>query len=198
MAVQRRRGRYDGVHRLSLMRPLKLAGQVASVALVAALLGLLVWKVVQNDRTNVAISYTKGHRTKPIDFDLKRLDEPGKFKLSSLKGKVVVVNFWASWCEPCKSEAPRFQEAHKRYGDRVAFVGVDTADYSAGPGRFPDRYGVTYPNVRGPDRSVLGKYGGLPIPRTFVIAPNWQVTGYIFGEARSEELDNANQKALAA
>ena len=180
------------------MRNLKLAGQIASVGLVAALLALLVWKVVQSDRTNVAASYTKGHRTKPADFDLKRLNGSGSLKLSSLRGKVVVVNFWASWCDPCKSEAPRFQEAHKRYGDRVAFVGVDTADYSADAGRFLDRYGVTYPNVRDPDRSVLGKYGGLPIPRTFVIAPNWQVTGYIFGEARSEELDSAIQKALAA
>jgi cytochrome c biogenesis protein CcmG/thiol:disulfide interchange protein DsbE len=180
------------------MRGLKLAGQVASVALVAALLGLLVWKVVQNDRTNVASSYTKGHKTKPVDFDLKRLGAPGSLKLSSLKGKVVVVNFWASWCEPCKSEAPRFQAAHKRYGDRVVFVGVDTADYSADAGRFLDRYGVTYPNVRDPDRSVLGKYGGLPIPRTFVISPKWQVSGYIFGEARSEDLNSAIQKALAA
>jgi cytochrome c biogenesis protein CcmG/thiol:disulfide interchange protein DsbE len=180
------------------MRPLKLVGQVASVALVAALLGLLVWKVVQNDRTNVASSFTKGHRTKPVDFDLKRLDEPGKFKLSSLRGKVVVVNFWASWCEPCKSEAPRFQQAYRRYGNRVAFVGVDTADYSADAGRFLSRYGVTYPNVRDPDRTVLGKYGGLPIPRTFVISPKWQVTGYIFGEARSEDIDSAIQKALGA
>jgi cytochrome c biogenesis protein CcmG, thiol:disulfide interchange protein DsbE len=180
------------------MRVLKLAGQVASVALVAALLGLLLWKVVQNDRTNVASSITKGHKTKPVDFDLRRLGAPGSLKLSSLKGKVVVVNFWASWCEPCKSEAPRFQAAYQRYGDRVAFVGVDTADYSADAGRFLDRYGVTYPNVRDPDRSVLGKYGGLPIPRTFVISPRWQVTGYIFGEARAEELDSAIQKALAA
>ena len=180
------------------MRGLKLAGQVAAVGLVAALLGLLVWKVVQNDRTNVASSFTKGHTTKPVDFDIQKLGSPGKLKLSSLRGKVVVVNFWASWCVPCKSEAPRFQAAFKRYGDRVAFVGVDTADYSADAGRFLDRYGVTYPNVRDPDRSVLGRYGGLPIPRTFVISPQWQVTGYIFGEARAEELDSAIQRALAA
>ena len=80
----------------------------------------------------------------------------------------------------------------------MAFVGVDTADYSSDAGRFLERYGVTYPNVRDPDRSVLGKYGGLPIPRTFVIAPNWKVTGYIFGEARAEELDSAIQEALTA
>jgi cytochrome c biogenesis protein CcmG, thiol:disulfide interchange protein DsbE len=180
------------------MRRLKVAGQVASVGLVAALLGLLLWKVVQNDRTNVASSFTKGHVTKPVDFDLKRLNGNGSLQLSSLRGKVVVVNFWASWCDPCKSEAPRFQAAFERYRDRVAFVGVDTADYSADAGRFLDRYGVTYPNVRDPDRSVLGKYGGLPIPRTFVISPKWQVTGYIFGEARAEEINSAIQKALAA
>ena len=180
------------------MRRLKVAGQVASVGLVGALLVLLVWKVVQNDRTNVASSFTKGHVTKPVDFDLKRLNGNGTLELSSLKGKVVVVNFWASWCEPCKSEAPRFQQAFERYGKRVAFVGVDTADYSGDAGQFLSRYGVTYPNVRDPDRSVLGKYGGLPIPRTFVISPNWRVTGYIFGEARSEEIDSAIQKALGA
>ena len=180
------------------MSRFKLAGQIGSVALVGALLVLLVWKVVQNDRTNVASSFTKGHVTKPVDFDLTRLNGNGKLQLSSLKGKVVVVNFWASWCEPCKSEAPRFQQAFKRYGNRVAFVGVDTADYSTDAGRFLERYGVTYPNVRDPDRSVLGKYGGLPIPRTFVISPNWRVTGYIFGEARSEEIDSAIQEALGA
>jgi cytochrome c biogenesis protein CcmG, thiol:disulfide interchange protein DsbE len=180
------------------MKRLKLAGQIGSVGLVGALLVLLVWKVVQNDRTNVASSFTKGHVTRPVDFDLNRLNGNGKLELSSLKGKVVVVNFWASWCEPCKSEAPRFQQAFERYGKRVAFVGVDTADYSGDAGQFLSRYGVTYPNVRDPDRSVLGKYGGLPIPRTFVISPSWQVTGYIFGEARSEEIDSAIQKALGA
>ena len=122
----------------------------------------------------------------------------GEISLASLRGKAVVLNFWASWCEPCKSEAPRFQQAFRRYGNRVAFVGVDTADYSSDAGRFLSRYGVTYPNVRDPDRSVLGKYGGLPIPRTFVISPTWRVTGYIFGEARSEEIDSAIQEALGA
>jgi thiol-disulfide isomerase/thioredoxin len=180
------------------MRNLKLAGQVASVGLVVALLALLVWKVIVNDRTSVAASFEKGQVTKPVDFDLKRLNGDGKLKLSSLKGKVVVVNFWASWCIPCKYEAPRFQQAYERYRDRVEFVGVDTSDYSPFASSFLDRYGVTYPNVRDPDRSVLGRYGGLPIPRTFVISRNWRVTGYIFGEARSEDLESVIQEALGA
>jgi cytochrome c biogenesis protein CcmG/thiol:disulfide interchange protein DsbE len=177
---------------------LKLAGQIGAVGLVAALLGLLVWKVVQNDRTNVARSFTKGQLTEPVDFELKRLNGEGSLRLSALRGKVIVVNFWAAWCDPCKSEAPRFQAAYERYRGRVEFVGVDTADFSGDARAFLTRYGVTYPNVRDPSTSVLDDYGGLPLPRTFVIGRSWSVTGYIFGEAREEELLSAIEEALAA
>jgi cytochrome c biogenesis protein CcmG, thiol:disulfide interchange protein DsbE len=180
------------------MRTLKLGGQVASVGLVAALLALLVWKVVRDDRTNVARSFTQGHRTMAEDFALRRLNGDGSLRLSSMRGKVIVVNFWATWCIPCKREAPRFRAAHERFGNRVEFVGVDTADFSPDARDFLGRYGITYPNVRDPNRSVLDDYGGLPIPRTFVISPNWRVTGYIFGEVRTEELESAIEDALGA
>jgi cytochrome c biogenesis protein CcmG/thiol:disulfide interchange protein DsbE len=178
------------------MSRLKLVGQAGALALVAALLGLLVWKVVQNDKSNVAKDFTAGKRPIAVDFDLKRLNGDGSLKLSSLRGKVVVINFWASWCDPCKSEAPRFQAAYERYGNRVAFVGVDTTDYSGDARAFLSRYGVSYPNVRDTNGRVLHGYGGLPIPRTFVVAPSGKVNGYIFGEARAQELDSAIRKAL--
>ena len=60
------------------------------------------------------------------------------------------------------------------------------------------RYGVSYPNVRDPNGRVLHDYGGLPIPRTFVVGRSGRVHGYIFGEARSEELESAIREALAA
>ncbi len=180
------------------MSRLKLAGQVGALGLVAALLGLLVWKVVQNDRSNVATKFTQGERPMAVDFNLKRLNGEGSLRLSSLRGKVVVINFWAAWCDPCKSEAPRFQEAYERYRDRVEFVGVDTADASGEARAFLERYDVTYPNVRDPSTKVLDDYGGLPIPRTYVVAPSGRVTGYIFGEARAEELESAIEEALAA
>lgn len=180
------------------MARLKLAGQVGAVGLVAALLGLFVWKVAQSDRKTVASSFAKDGHAQPVDFDLKRLNGEGSLKLSSLKGKVVVVNFWASWCDPCKREAPLFQSASERYGKKVAFVGVDTADFSGGARAFLDRYGVRYPNVRDPDQAVLRRYGGLPIPRTYVIDPSWKVSGYIFGETRAETLRSAIDEALGA
>jgi cytochrome c biogenesis protein CcmG/thiol:disulfide interchange protein DsbE len=177
---------------------LKLAGQVAALGLVAALLGLLVWKVVQNNQSNVAKDFTRGKRPVAVDFKLKRLNGDGSLHLSSLRGKVVVINFWAAWCDPCKSEAPRFQAAFERYRDRVAFVGVDTTDFSGDARAFLARYGVSYPNVRDSNGRVLHDYGGLPIPRTFVVARSGRVHGYIFGEARAEELDSAIKEALAA
>jgi cytochrome c biogenesis protein CcmG, thiol:disulfide interchange protein DsbE len=179
------------------MSRLKVAGQVGAVALVGALLGLLVWKVVQEDKTNVARSFEKGQKTRPVDFDLERLDREGSLQLSSLRGKVVVVNFWAAWCVPCKREAPIFQKAYEDYRGQVKFVGVDTADFTGEARQFLERYGVRYPNVRDPDTSVLDDYGGLPIPRTYVIGRDWIVSGYIYGETREETLRSAIEEALA-
>jgi cytochrome c biogenesis protein CcmG/thiol:disulfide interchange protein DsbE len=180
------------------MSRLKLAGQAGALVLVASLLVLLTWKVIQNDKKNVAQDFTSGKQPMAVDFNLERLNGPGSLRLSSLRGKVVVINFWAAWCDPCKSEAPRFQSAFERYRGRVAFVGVDANDFSGDARAFLTRYGVSYPNVRDPAGRVLHDYGGLPIPRTFVVARSGKVHGYIFGEARAEELQSAIEEALAA
>jgi cytochrome c biogenesis protein CcmG, thiol:disulfide interchange protein DsbE len=177
---------------------IRLVGQVAAVALVASLLALLVWKTAFADRGNVAADFNRGKNPQARDFELERLNGEGSLKLSSLRGKVIVVNFWAAWCDPCKREAPIFQAASERYGDRVAFVGVDANDYSGDARAFLARYGVEYPNVRDPNGRVLRTYGGLPLPRTFVIGRSWRVTGYIYGEARKTDLESAIEEALAA
>src|SRR6266540_3401273 len=179
-----------------MARRIRLAGQVVAVGLVAALLALLVWKTAFADRGNVAEAFRDGKKPLAKDFELQRLNGDGTLRLSSLRGKVIVVNFWAAWCDPCKREAPMFQAASERYGNRVAFIGVDTTDYSGDARAFLARYGVEYPNVRDPNGRVLREYGGLPLPRTFVIGPSWRVSAYIFGEAREEELESAIQEAL--
>ena len=180
------------------MRGLKLAGQVGAVGLVVALLGLLVWKVATDNHGGVAADFNRGHQPEAKDFTLKRLNGDGSLQLSSLRGRVVVVNFWASWCEPCKREAPLFQSAFERYRSQVAFVGIDTTDFSGDARGFLDRYGVTYPNVRDPNGRVLHKYGGLPIPRTYVLNRTGRVVGYIFGETRRDRLEREIQLALTA
>jgi cytochrome c biogenesis protein CcmG/thiol:disulfide interchange protein DsbE len=180
------------------VRALRLAGQLGAICLVVGLLGLLVWKVAHDNHGGVAADYNRGNHPQAKDFTLKRLNGRGSLQLASFRGRVVVVNFWASWCEPCKREAQLFQSAAERYRSRVAFVGVDTTDFS-GEGRgFLARYGVTYPNVRDPNGRVLHVYGGLPIPRTYVISRTGRVVGYIFGETRRDRLEREIQRALTA
>src|SRR2546426_5086460 len=107
---------------------LRLVGQAAAVGLVAALLGLLVWKLLHDTKSDVSQRAARGEHPVAPGFSLGRLNGSGTLSLASLRGRVVLLNFWASWCDPCKREAPRFQAAYERYRQRVAFVGVDTTD----------------------------------------------------------------------
>jgi cytochrome c biogenesis protein CcmG/thiol:disulfide interchange protein DsbE len=114
-----------------MARPARLAAQGLAVALVAGLLALLVWRVVNDNGKGVAQKLDDGeHPTAPA-FDLSRLDGRGRIDLASLRGrKPIVLDFWASWCVPCIQESKRLEAARKEYGGRIAFIGVDTKDFS--------------------------------------------------------------------
>ncbi len=94
----------------------------------------------------------------------------GRIALAELRGRVVVVNFWASWCVPCREEAPALEATWRRYRERgVAFVGVNVQDREAAARAFIAEHGKTYPN--GPDTSdaVAIAYGVYGVPETFVL-----------------------------
>jgi len=167
-----------------MARPVRLGAQATAVALVAALLALLVWRVVHDDNSGVSQALSAGrHPTAPL-FDLERLDRRGRLDLASVRGKrPVVLDFWASWCVPCIHESKRLEAAMKRYGDRISFIGVDTKDYSGDARRWQREHGITYPSVHDGSGKVLAKWGGLPIPRIFFVAR----TGKVVGELVVEE-----------
>jgi cytochrome c biogenesis protein CcmG, thiol:disulfide interchange protein DsbE len=103
------------------------------------------------------------------DFTLP-LFSGGNITLSSLRGKPVVINFWASWCPPCREEAPILEEVWRRYKDNgVTFIGVDIQDAETDALAYIKEFGITYPN--GPD--IGGKitidYGVSGIPVTFFV-----------------------------
>lgn len=88
--------------------------------------------------------------------------------LVGLRGRPVVVNLWASWCGPCRVEAPLLQEAAEEYGDRVTFLGVASRDEPDGAARFLERYGISYPNVFDDSGEVRRALGLRGFPTTYI------------------------------
>jgi cytochrome c biogenesis protein CcmG, thiol:disulfide interchange protein DsbE len=175
---------------------LRLAAQALALLVVAGLVGLFAWNLASDDGKNIPSDVQEGKMPAAPLFTLPRLEGEGEVALSSFDEKVVVLNFWASWCGPCKREAARFQEIWQRHReDGLVVLGVDTLDFDGDGRRFLRKYGLTYPNVHDGRGVVLGDYGGVPLPKTFFIKGG-KIVGYIFGEAREEELADAVGRAL--
>ena len=115
----------------------------------------------------------------------------GDLALADLKGKPIVLNFWASWCAPCKDEAPLLQDAHERFGDRVTFLGVDIRDARSDALEFVEEYGLTYPSVRDEGMRVYADYGLTGQPETFFIDSDGVLVEHVPGPVDGESLSRA-------
>jgi cytochrome c biogenesis protein CcmG/thiol:disulfide interchange protein DsbE len=91
------------------------------------------------------------------------------FSLGALRGKPVVLNFWATWCPPCRSEAPELQSASQRYGGQVAVIGVDQGEPGATVQAYAAQQGLTYPSPLDENGRVSLAYGVHALPTTFFI-----------------------------
>jgi cytochrome c biogenesis protein CcmG/thiol:disulfide interchange protein DsbE len=161
----------------------RLVAEALAVGLVLALLGLLVWRVVNDNRQSVAQALDNGKTPTAPAFDLRRLSGEGRVDLASLRGKTpIVLDFWASWCVPCIHESKRLQAARTTYGDRITFLGVDTKDYAPDARAWQRKHGITYPSVHDGDGKVLSRWGGLPIPRIFFVDRKGNVVGQLVVE----------------
>ena len=165
--------------------------QAAAVLVVALLLALLGWQVFKKDQTPDV------GRTAP-NFTLPLLSNDEQVSLSSYRGKAVVLNFWASWCGPCKDEAPLLESAWNRYKDKgVVVIGVDAQDFDVDAQRFVDRAGITYPIVRDKHGSMLGRYGVTGFPETWFIDAHGKIVGeHIAGPLTEEDLERNIKIAL--
>ena len=169
---------------------LKLGAQVLAVALVGLLLALLIWKVAHG-------SGAKAAPGKPApNFTLNRIDKSGTLQLASLRGKVVVLNFWASWCYPCKQEAPTLAAAAKRYAGRVVVLGVDVNDFAGDARKFAHRYGLDYPIVHDNHNVTSPTYGLTGLPETFFIDRTGKVIVHVAGQVDATQVQDGVQQAL--
>ncbi len=131
------------------------------------------------------------------DFSLQSLD--GKtMRLSDLRGKAVLLNFWATWCGPCKIEMPWFIDLQKEYGSQgLQIVGVAMDDGSREDiAKFAEDMGVNYPILIGKE-SVADQYGGVDaLPQSFFIARDGKISDKIIGLKGKSEIEDAIKKAL--
>jgi peroxiredoxin len=172
--------------------------------MVAVIAGLLVLAKYQKknsaEHSNGGAAATvaaKGHDAP--DFVLTDLQ--GKsVKLSDLRGKAVVLNFWATWCPPCKAEIPWFVEMQKRYGSQglqVVGVSMDDGDQKDVE-KFVAENSVNYPILLGKEK-VAEEYGGIDyLPTTFYIDRSGVVMDRIFGQPERDEIEKNVKRAIAS
>jgi len=173
--------------------------QLAALIGVAALLALLIWKVAFGRTTGAADELAEGKLVHAPAFTLDRLDRDGQLAVADLRGKAVVVNFWASWCIPCRDEAPVLQKTYERYRDQgLVVLGVDVNDFRQDARRFMKRYGLSYPVVYDGKGSTVGKWGVRGFPETFFVDRSGKLVGErIEGAVDIERNRDAFQRGVA-
>lgn len=158
---------------------------VTAVVGVCALLALLAYGLgsTEPDR-GVEDALARGERPPAPALELDRLSGGGSESLADYRGKVVVLNVWASYCEPCKRESPLLQRWHERISRDGAgtVLGIDILDVSSDARAFVREYGLTYPMLRDPDGESLGSLGVIAYPETFVIDRRGRIAAAARGE----------------
>jgi thiol-disulfide isomerase/thioredoxin len=168
-----------------------------ALVIVAFVVALMLYYGYHHARRGAASPPRITQSTIAPDFSLESLD--GKtMRLSDLRGKAVLLNFWATWCGPCKIEMPWFVDLQKQYGSQgLQIVGVAMDDGSKEDiAKFAKDMGVNYPILIGKE-SVGDQYGGVPaLPESFLIARDGKIVDKIVGLRGKSEIEDSIKKAL--
>jgi cytochrome c biogenesis protein CcmG/thiol:disulfide interchange protein DsbE len=142
----------------------------AAFLAVVAVVGLLAFGLLSKGSAGVAVGDAVPTARLP------RLDGKGDGSLSAYRGSWVLVNFWASWCIPCKEEAPVLESFQRRHGGpRFTVLGIDTRDLSSDGRAFVRRYRLSYPQLRDGDGEQAHDYGTSGVPENFLVDPGGRV-----------------------
>ena len=139
---------------------------------------------------------TSGHEDEPGAPPLPTsVLVPPKVTVESLRGKPAVVNFWASWCEPCRKEAAHLRRFHERNRGRVAVVGVSYTDNLPGARKFVKQYGWTFPNLSDPEGLAGSEYDLVGLPVTVILDSDGNIAARLRGPQTEASLDEAVREA---
>ncbi len=132
------------------------------------------------------------------DFSLQKLREQDRIALSQLRGRPVIINFWATWCGPCKLEHPVLDWGQRQYGDQVAFLGVVFEDTAENAEEFLRRSPPTYPQLWDPLSQMAVDYGVAGVPETYFIDGKGIIRSKYVGPIPPEELSARVKDLLEA
>ncbi len=122
-------------------------------------------------------------------FDLAALNDPaGHVSLARYAGKPVIVNFFASWCGPCRTETPLLAQYYSSHHDSVHMIGVDANDSRTAALAFTKRYGVSYPVGSDPAATTASAYGVVAMPQTYFLNAQHKVVDHVYGKVTAGSL----------
>ena len=187
--------------------------QVLALAVVAGLLALFVWRVVTDDRGGQLVRELRAGKkvaapqfTLPVVWevaetwpeDARRALSDGRLSMAELRGHPVVINFWASWCVPCKNEAPRLAASARAHAGKVAFLGIDVQDFASDARRFLRRSDPPYVSVHtgGGTGDVYDEYGLTGLPATYWLDRRGRIVARHAGEISRRQLENGIDATL--
>ena len=191
--------------------PLFKGLQLLALLAVGGLLSLLVWRFFAANRgAELVHAIRAGKRPVAPAFTLRVIwtDSPTwppalqralnrrELALRELRGRPVVLNFWASWCVPCKREAPRLDASAEAHVGKVVFLGVDVQDLTSDARRFLRHHHVRFASVRDNSGTTYSGYGLTGVPETYWLDSRGRVVAHFAGEVSGGQLEAGIQAAM--
>jgi cytochrome c biogenesis protein CcmG/thiol:disulfide interchange protein DsbE len=163
---------------------------IAAIVVAVIVLALLSYAIATQPTASLQVG-------SPVpDFQLAALDG-NEMSLSAQQGKVVVLNFFASWCAPCREEAADLEQTWREHqGQGVQFFGIAYKDADSKAQAFLDEFGITYPSTVEPGNRTARAYGLTGVPETFVIDQRGQLVRHFLGPVTKAQLSQEVDRAL--